>query len=226
MSLLSSAKSAGMFRDMSENEIETVISCTGAVVCRYENGELIEKPGDKFKRLGIVLSGSAAVAWLDDEGNRLILDVVRRGGIFGLAASLVNLRGDKGGDGDSYIYAQGDCEALMLDAGRLLAPCQKNCAAHMKLMRNALCELSVKNMTLIRKTTHLCEKTLRRKIMSYLTVEAAGRKNSEFTIPMNRQELAEYLAADRSALSAELSRMAKDGLIEYRKNRFIIKKYE
>lgn len=220
MSLLEYAAKSEMFAGMTEDEIERVIECTGALVCKYDSGEFISKPGAKFKRVGIVLSGSVTVAWLDGDGNKFILDVVEEGGMFGLSSAIC---GGEVNTPETYIYAEKNCETLMMDANRFLSECEKHCTAHRKIVCNALLELSRRNTSLIWKTCHMSQRTMRKKLTSYLAVNEKER-GKPFKIPMNRQELADYLGVDRSAMSAELSRMKKEGLIDYSKNEFVINK--
>lgn len=215
------AAKSKMFAGMTEEEIEQIIECTGALVCKYDSGEFISKPGAKFRRVGIVLTGSATAAWLDGDGNKFILTTVEEGGMFGLSGAVC---AEEKNTPETYIYAEENCETLMMDASRLISECERHCAAHRKLLRNALLELSRRNTALVWKTCHMSQRTMRKKLMSYLAVNEVERGKT-FRIPMNRQELADYLGVDRSAMSAELSRMKKDGLIDYSRNEFVINKF-
>lgn len=222
MSLMEHAASCTMFSGMTDDEIEQIIQCTGAAVCKYDSGEFVKKPGGKFRRVGIILSGSVTAAWIDGSGNKFILASVEKGGVFGLSAA-VAAKGDLiKKPPETYIYASENSEILMMDADRMLCECEKHCTAHRKLVYNALLEVSTKNISLVWKTCHMSQRTMRKKLASYLAVNEEMR-GQPFKIPMNRQELADYLGVDRSAMCAELSRMKKDGLIDYSKNEFTIK---
>lgn len=112
----------------------------------------------------------------------------------------------------------------MLNAHRVLQTCTSACDFHRRLVENLVAILAKKNLTLTRKIDQVSKKTIRGKVLAYLSSEAAQQNSSDITIPFNRQQLAEYLAVDRSALSAELSKMQKEGMIQYKKNHFILNK--
>lgn len=120
------------------------------------------------------------------------------------------------------VLASERCEILFLEIQRVFTVCSPACGYHSRLIRNLLTIMARKNLMLTRKIDHMSQRTIREKVMAYLSCEAERWGNEAFEIPFNRQQLADYLAVDRSALSAELSRMQKDGLIEYGKNRFRI----
>ncbi len=219
MSLVKHAAGLAMFSGMTDEEIEQVVQCTGAVVCKFDAGEYVSKPGSRYKRIGIMLSGKARAEWIDPDGNKFILDTIEKGGIFGLSAAISEKHSENAPE--TYVSAEEACEILMMDASRLLNECERHCDAHRKLVYNAMFSLAKRNAALVWKSCHMSQRSMRKKLMSYLAVNEREREKP-FVIPMNRQELADYLGVDRSAMSAELSRMKKDGLIEYWKNEFTI----
>ena len=111
-------------------------------------------------------------------------------------------------------------EVLFLRIYRVLTTCSNACEFHARLVRNLLSVLALHNLKMNEKLTHVTQRTLREKLLSYLSSESARAGAASFEIPFNRQQLADYLSADRSALSAELSRMRGEGLIEFEKNSF------
>ena len=113
-------------------------------------------------------------------------------------------------------------EILLLDAERIVSPCDSNCPHHRTLIRNLLMESVQKNLQLSRRIFYTSSKTIRGRVLSYLSDLALRQGSTEVVIPFNRQELADYLSVDRSALSAELSRMQRDGLLTVCKNRFVL----
>ena len=113
---------------------------------------------------------------------------------------------------------------LFWDTRRLLTPCSSACAFHTLLVRNLLSVMAQKNLQLNTKLTHLTQRSTRTKLLSYLSEESLRRDCSAFDIPFTRQQLADYLEVDRSALSNELSKMQKEGLLTYHLNQFHLNK--
>jgi len=114
------------------------------------------------------------------------------------------------------------CAVLLLDCRRMVSTCREACTFHTRLVSNMLGILAGKNILLTRKMEHLSQKTTREKLLSYL-VSLAG-PDGRVTLPFTRQELAEYLCVDRSALSRELGRMREDGVLEFERNRFVLRR--
>ena len=115
-----------------------------------------------------------------------------------------------------------DCEVLMLDVQRIINVCSKTCERHALLIRNLLAVIARKNIGLSQRARHTAPKTIRGKVLAYLSSQASTQGSRTFDIPFDRQQLADYLCVDRSALSAELGRMKREGIIDVRKNRFVL----
>ncbi|MGN1010770.1 MAG: Crp/Fnr family transcriptional regulator [Clostridia bacterium] len=207
-----------LFHHLSDEEIKKVLNCLKAEEVSYakDTQVLIDRKGTPL--VGIVLSGSIFMVCTDSDGNRSILNNAGKSEIFGLSLIM-----DDFGDNLCVVAAE-DCRVLLIDANTILWGCACSCDTHKQLLYNLIGILSKSNMSLLRKFRHISQHTLRRKIVSFLNEQADILGIDEFTIPFNRQEMADYLGADRSALSAELSRMKKEGLIDYQKNRFQILK--
>ena len=116
--------------------------------------------------------------------------------------------------------AAAPAQVLFLDVERVLHVCPSACAFHSRVVRNLLHLLAGKNYRLTEKLEHISRRTTREKLLSYLAAQSRAAHSAAFAIPFNRQQLADYLAVDRSAMSKELARMRADGLIEYERNRF------
>lgn len=214
---LSLLQKTSVFTGSTEEEIRKILPCLEARVRRFSKGALVYQMGDHIDSLGIVLSGGVRVERNDIWGNQRILDDLGAGQVF------------------AEVYACVPQEALMVDvvttekseilflkAGRVLNPCGQACPFHQRLLQNLLRVLAAKNLTLTRKISHITPRSIRERLISYLSAEAVQQKSKEFEIPFNRQELADYLSVDRSALSAELSKMQKEGLLSCRKNHFVL----
>ena len=171
--------------------------------------------GQHIARFGIVLSGQVQVVQDDYYGNRSILAHIGPGNLFG--ESFAN------GDIETLpvsVIATADSELLFIDCHKLASPCSRACVFHGKLIHNMLRIVSMKNVVLTQKLEFTSKRTTREKLLSYLSFEAQKTGGSSFLIPYNRQELADYLFVDRSAMSAELSKLRNDGILKFDKNRF------
>lgn len=207
-----------LFRNITMEEAESMIHCLSAVKKSYRKGEAIFCAGDLARAMGLVLSGCVEIVHDDFWGNRQIMGTARVGELFGESYAcmpesvfMVSVR------------AAEDCEILFMEVGKILTTCSSACEFHSRLIHNLLYILASKNLQLTRKIEHMGQRSIREKVMAFLSFHAEMCHSKTFEIPFNRQQLADYLAVDRSALSAELSRMQKDGMIEFEKNRFTIR---
>ena len=209
--LLASRRFAGVRRA----ELEAMLVCLGGRVARYARDGEILGAGERTRCLGLVLSGTVYVLREDFWGNRNILTAAGPGEVFGesyacLPEEAIPIRA----------VAAESAEVLLLEVRRVLTTCPSACAFHALLIRNLLEVLAVKNLTMNEKLIHLTQRTTRDKLLSYLSVCSARAGEPEFEIPYNRQQLADYLSVDRSAMSAELSRLRAQGILVCKKNRF------
>lgn len=206
-----------LFRGTTPEEIQTMLTCLHAQQHAYRKGEAILRAGDQVTVIGLVLSGSAAIEYDDFWGNKSLLDSVGAGKVFAETYACI-----PGEPLMVSVVAHEQTDVLLLDARRLLQTCGHACAYHGKLIRNLLAIASLKNLNLSRRIFHTSAKSIRGRLLSYLSYQAVCSDSRTFTIPFNRQELAEYLSVDRSALSGELGKMRREGLIEVEKNRFVL----
>jgi CRP-like cAMP-binding protein len=214
-----------LFRGMTDAEITAAATALSATEKRYAKGDYILHAGDTTSRLGMILSGSVTIESNDIWGNSTILSHVGTGGLFAETYSLLPeqvLLVD--------VVANDDCRILFLDMRALqsqaAAPRTANSDSstwHPKLTANLL-QISIrKNLLLSNRSFQTAPKTIRGKVLAYLSDIAERTGKKEFDIPFDRQQLADYLGVDRSALSAELSRMQKAGLIETHRSHFVLK---
>ena len=215
MDILNTVSSNAVFSGMASAEISQIISCSNACLMHYKKGDIIFWYKEHSSKAGIVISGNVAIARNDEFGNNFILYNVAKDEFFGL----FNINSDSETD-DIYAYASVNTDIVLMDSDKLLTGCENKCAIHEKILYNVLTILSRRNIALIRKQCHMAQRTMRKKILSYLTEQARFNSSDCIEIAMNRQEWADYLGIDRSALSAELSAMQKDGLIQYKRNNF------
>ncbi|MGN1141426.1 MAG: Crp/Fnr family transcriptional regulator [Oliverpabstia sp.] len=204
-----------LFRGIQASEIEEMMSCLGARETKYKKGEFIYRTGDLVESMGLVLSGNVHIESDDIWGNKSLLDSVGPGQFF--AETYACLPGEPM---MVNVFARQDSEILFINIRKLMEVCHNTCAHHSKLIQNLLTLSAQKNLNLSRRIFHTSSKTIRGRLLSYLSSEALRQGKYEFTIPYNRQQLADYLGVDRSALSNELSKMQKDGILVTDKNNF------
>lgn len=206
-----------LFQGFLLQEITSVLHCLMGKEKWYKKNELIFQRGTKTNKIGMVLTGSVSIENDDFWGNKSLLDKVGPGQIFAEAyvcAPEVRMMVN--------VAAAEPTGILFLNSSKLLYPCPSACACHGKLIRNLLAISAEKNLTLSRRIFHTSSKSIRGRLLSYLSFQAAQEGAQEFDILFNRQQLADYLSVDRSALSNELSKMQREGLIVVHKNHFCI----
>ena len=206
-----------LFRGIGDEELALLFQCLAARERSYEKGEVILAEGTPTEQLGVMLSGRALIGFGDAWGNESVLSAAEPGDIFAEAYACL-----PGEPLRVSVTAAGRARVLFLNVGRILTPCENACAFHGQLVRNLLAISARKNLRLSGRMLHTGPKTIRGRLMSYFSqcVKEAG--SAAFDIPYDRQQLADYLGVDRSAMSHELSRMREDGLLTYRKNRFVL----
>ena len=203
-----------VFREFASEEVARFLECTDARSVRLDKGGQLMGG----QSLGILLSGSLSMTRYDAFGNRFLLENIEAGEVFGLAAALTGAPAE-----EFCLLACSACELVLLNPVRFIVGCDSCCISHRKLYFNLMRLLAEKNLCMIRKQYHMAQRTLRRKLASFLSEQSGLAHSKRFSIRMDRQELADYLGVDRSALCAELSRMKKEGLLDYHRHDFYLK---
>lgn len=204
-----------LFANIDAHQFTTIVECLTATEHIYQKDECIFLTGDKVHSVGVVLSGGVHVLQEDFWGRRMILSHAEPGGVFGAAFSCVQQ------ETLSYtVEASEDSEILLLNLQKLMTSCTPSCTFRTLLTMNLVQLLSQKYVQLTQKVTHLSQKNIRNKLLSFLSSEALRTGTSKVDLYFNRQELADYLYVDRSALSRELAAMQAEGLLHYEKNYF------
>lgn len=206
-----------LFRGIAAEEIKGILKCLSAVDKQYRRGEYIFRLGDMVSVVGLVLQGAVQIVQEDYWGDRRIIGSADKGQIFGESYACVPAEPLM-----VSVVAKEDTRVLLLDVKRILHTCSSSCEFHNRLIQNLLSIIAGKNLMLTRKIEHVSRKTIREKVLAYLSFQARRQGRSSFCIPFDRQQLADYLAVDRSALSAELSKMQRERVIVYKKNQFTI----
>ena len=210
-------KSGPLFAGISEEGVDQVLACLSARPRHFDKQAMLIRAGDA-PVMGIVLAGSVHILQEDFWGNRSLLGRAGPGDLFAEAfacAGVLRL--------PVSVEACEPTDVLLLDAGRLSAVCPAACPHHVQMIRNLLRLMAEKNVGLARKVEHMARRTTRDKLLSYLSAEARRSGGSAFSIPFNRQQLADYLAVDRSAMCSELSRLRDEGLLDFHRSAFVLR---
>ena len=213
----SSLTKTPLFRGLTSEEIEQVLTCLQAEKKHFERGRYILREGDKVRSVGLVLSGGVNIERDDFWGNRTILGHVEPGQIFGETYACV-----PGEPLTVSVTAAAESEILFLDIGCMLTVCGNACAVHNKLIGNLLAVTAEKNLRLSSRMAHIAPKTIRGRVLAYLAELAVRQGGQTVIVPFDRQQMADYLGVERSALSGELSKMRKEGILDAHKNVFRI----
>ncbi len=211
-------RSTPLFSGISEEELTAMLSCLKAEKKDFLKEVFVLRAGDTVDSIGLVLSGNVLIIQEDIWGNRNILSKAGPGQTFAAAYACA-----PGSKLNVSVIAETPVTAMFLNVSRILNICPSACAHHSRIIRNLLSELAGKNLRFNEKITHMGQRTTRSKIMSYLSAEAQRLGACEFDIPFSRQQLADYLAVERSGLSLELGKMRNEGLLDYYKNHFLLK---
>jgi CRP-like cAMP-binding protein len=204
-----------LFDQIDAEQVPALLSCLDVRIRQCLEGEDALLAGQEVKSVGMLLVGSAHIIQEDYWGNRLLVAQLLPGDLFSEAISCANLE-----QSPVSVLATEDIDFLFLDLQRVVRVCSNTCNFHSQLIQNLLQVLAHKSIQLMGKLEDVSRRSTRAKLLSYLSKQALSARASRFEIPFNRQELADYLAVDRSALSAELSRMQKAELLRYHQNRF------
>ena len=208
---------SALFRGANSDEIEAMLGCLVAKTRCYGKGALIYGAGQTVTALGLVLHGSVLIQSEDAWGRATVMDSLGPGQIFAETYACT-----PGEPLMVNVLAAEPCEVLFLRVSRIFEFEESGCPHQRRLLRNLLALFAQKNLTLSRKIFHTSAKTIRERLLSYLSDQAIRAQSRSFSIPFDRQQLADYLNVDRSALSNELSKMQRAGLIQVRRNHFVL----
>ena len=204
-----------LFTGIAESDLEMLLACLSSRRQSYDKDGFVIMAGERVSDIGIVLSGRVLVLKEDFWGNRTILSEIEAPGLYAEAFSCAEEKVFP-----VSVMATEKTEVLFLDYKRVVTSCTSACAIHAALIQNMLRIISRKNIALVDKIEHITKRTTREKLLSYLSEQARLKGSNIFSIPFDRQELADYLAVERSAMSAELSKMRGAGLINFHKSSF------
>lgn len=208
-----------LFRGMTELEITKALQVLEAHEKSFQKGETLLIAGTITERMGLVLEGSVTIESNDAWGNRTIISHVGQGQVFAETYALL--------ENEPMLVdvtASEDCRVFFLRSGRIQSLKNSLEPWALKYITNLLTISMHKNLILSGRSFHTAPKTIRGRVMAYLNSVSLQKHSREFDIPFDRQQLADYLNLERSALSKELGKMQKDKLIFCKKNHFLIRK--
>lgn len=204
-----------LFDNIADKNLLELLGCLGAEVRTYEKNQTIIAEGEKAVNIGVMLSGSAQLIRIDYYGNRSIVTNIEPSQLFGesfVCAEVSSI--------PINVVAAENCEVMLINGGRVMRSCSNACEFHNQIIFNLMKVVATKNLVFNQKIEITSKRTTREKLMAYLLNQAKLHNSDSFTIPYDRQELADFLEVDRSGLSAEISKLRKEGVIECRRSCF------
>lgn len=210
-------KRTKLFAGVGEDELEAMLGCLQARLETYKKGEYVYRQGEHLDTLTVLVEGKLHVQKEDYWGNRSIINMVSVGEMIGEAFAAP----DSGALMNDVIAVE-NSTVIKFDVRRVLTVCSSACRFHAMVVQNLFFAISEKNRKLMQKLSHMAKRSTREKLLSYLSEEAKRQNSSTFTIPFNRQQLADFLSVDRSAMSNELGKMRDEGLLLFEKNQFTL----
>ena len=204
-----------LFQGIEEENLMTMLHCLGAKTEFFDKKYTIMAEGNPARQIGIVLSGSAQVVQMDYYGNRSIVSNVEPSETFCESFACAQV-----GAVPVAVVANEPCEIMLIDCQHILKTCSHSCGLHHQLIYNLMKDLATKNIQFHQKIEITSRRSTREKLLTYLMLYAKKAGSSSFEIPFDRQELADYLEVDRSGLSAEISKLRREGILESERNHF------
>ena len=210
-------KKVPLFAGILDEDIFDLLTCLNARVRAYSKGEAVFLTGEPAGAVGIVCAGGVQVIKEDFMGNRTILSKLESGDLFGEAFACGQIERLP-----VSVLSVAGSEILFIDYSRIVTTCSSACVFHSRLIENMLGVLASKNVMLNQKIEVLSKRSTREKLIAYLSAQAQKAGSNSFIIPFNRQELADYLCVDRSAMSNELGKLRDEGVLSFEKSRFAL----
>ena len=211
-------KKCPLFSGIAEDNLLRMLSCLGARILHFEKKETVFAEGERPIYIGLVLSGEIQVEQVDYYGNRSIFSNLREGEVFGEAFACAEVASLP-----VSILASERSDVMLIECAHILHTCENNCGFHGRLIYNLMKDLAEKTLVFHERLEVTSKRTTREKLLAYLAIEQKRAGAREFSIPFDRQELADYLEVDRSGLSAEISKLRQEGVLENQKNRFVLR---
>jgi len=199
-----------LFQGIEREDISAMLNCLMPKVGSYNKNDFIVTGGDTYESVGIVLKGAATVSKENAAGNRIVMTLLKQGDIFG---EIIAFSGQM--TWPATVQAQEACVVLFLPRGKIVGECERMCSWHRILIQNFLRLISERALMLNKKVEYLSIKSMRGKISTYLLEQYRRNRNSNITLPLNRNELSDFLNVSRPSMSREMSKMRAEGIIDF-----------
>ena len=206
-----------LFDGIRMENLSAMLGCIGGRTISVAKGQTLFREGDPATHVGMVLTGAVRMIREDYYGNRSIVAHIGPAELFGETYACAEMEALP-----ISVVADDNSQVLLMDCRRITTSCCNACAFHSRIIFNLLKLVAVKNLVFDQKIQVTSKRTTREKLMTYLLDQAKLRGSNSFTIPFDRQELADYLEVDRSGLSAEISKLRREGILESEKNQFVV----
>lgn len=208
-----------LFRNIAEPDLRSMLRCLRGHEKQFKKGEILIMDEDHVQYVGVVLSGCVHMLKEDIWGHQTLFAYINPGQLMG---EIFAVQREK----NAYVsfVAATDARVLFISAENIIHDCPNRCAFHGQLVTNFFDQLGQKGVSLMEKIEVSSRPSLREKILAYLSMQAQKQGSRCVTLPLNRTELAGFLGANRSAMTRELSAMRREGLIDYERNTFLLKK--
>ncbi|MGN0620883.1 MAG: Crp/Fnr family transcriptional regulator [Porcipelethomonas sp.] len=208
-------KNCKLFENIECENLSAMLGCLKTEVRSYTKNQNIFSEGEAVTQIGIMLSGTAQITYTDFYGNRSIVTAIEPSELFGESFACAEMKSVP-----VSVVADNNCEVMLVDSRKMLRQCCSACEFHSRIIFNLMRSIAAKNILLNQKIEIISKRTTREKLMTYLMIQAKKHGRSSFTIPCDRQELADFLEVDRSGLSAEISKLRKENVLECKRNFF------
>lgn len=206
---LSVLRSCTLFHGLSDSEILSSLNCIGAEIETRKKNEYILRAGEKTDSVGLLLSGGALIIQEDIWGNRNVITRLGSGDFFAESFAVI-----PNTVLSVSVVATETSEIMKMNINRMLTVCSSACGSHNRLIHNLVTALAGKLLVFNDKITHMSKRKTRDKLLSYLSAESLRQNSLSFDIPFDRQQLADFLCVERAAMSVELSKLQKEGLLK------------
>ena len=212
---LENLKKCPLFYNIEEQDLLRMLTCLGAEIIKYDKKDTVFAEGSEVKDIGVLLSGEVQSVRYDYYGNKSIINKIDPTEVFGEAFACAESKSLP-----ISIVAIDKSEIMLINCSHILHTCSNNCGFHQQLIYNLMKDLASKTVKFHQRIEVTSKRSTREKLLAYLDIMSKQKNSNSFKIPFNRQELADYLEVDRSGLSAEISKMRKEGILESHKNYF------
>ena len=206
-----------LFRGIRKEDMEPMFHCIGYRVASFQKGEILGFEGENLKHIGIVISGTVDMVKEDLWGNKTLLLRIGKNDLFGETFAC----GEDNLTVVTFLVSE-DATILFMPFNRVMHNCAQSCEFHHRLIENMVQIIANKNRDLMRKVEVVSKRTIREKVLTYLSLQAQQQDSRYLEVPLGRVELAEYLCVDRSALTRELAKMREEGILDFDRNCFRI----